>query len=146
MQIVREIPELQALADAERAAGRRIGLVPTMGALHAGHLALVVEARRRADFVCVSIFVNPSQFGPSEDLGAYPRGFERDADQCRAHGVDVLFAPDEGWDTADGPSLGMEAALSFAESMSRSRMTSRSIAMLSMSRCASWRMAPPGVS
>ena len=84
MQIVREIPELQALADAERAAGRRIGLVPTMGALHAGHLALVVEARRRADFVCVSIFVNPSQFGPSEDLGAYPRSFERDTERANA--------------------------------------------------------------
>jgi pantoate--beta-alanine ligase len=94
MKIVREVPELQALADAERAAGRRIALVPTMGALHAGHLALVVEARRRADLVCVSIFVNPSQFGANEDLGAYPRSFETDAEQCRAHGVDVLFAPD----------------------------------------------------
>ncbi len=93
MQIVREVPRLQALADAERAAGRRIALVPTLGALHAGHLALVVEARRRADFVCVSIFVNPTQFGPSEDLDAYPRDFEADAEQCRAHGVDVVFAP-----------------------------------------------------
>jgi len=95
MKMVRQVSELQALADAERAAGRRIGLVPTMGALHAGHLALVAEARRRADLVCVSIFVNPSQFGPDEDLGAYPRSFERDADQCRDRGVEVIFAPDE---------------------------------------------------
>ena len=95
MQIVREVPQLQALADAERAAGRCIALVPTMGALHAGHLALVVEARRRADFVCVSIFVNPTQFGPSEDLDAYPRDFEADAEQCRAHGADVVYAPHE---------------------------------------------------
>jgi pantoate--beta-alanine ligase len=93
MQIVREVHELQALADAERAAGRRIALVPTMGALHAGHLALVEEARRRADFVCVSIFVNPTQFGPSEDLDAYPRRFEADVEQCRSHGADVIFAP-----------------------------------------------------
>jgi pantoate--beta-alanine ligase len=95
MQILREVPELQAHADAARAAGRRIALVPTMGALHAGHLALVAEARRRADLVCVSIFVNPTQFGPGEDLDAYPRSFERDSDQCRALGVDLLFAPDE---------------------------------------------------
>ncbi len=94
MRIVREVSELQALADAERAAGRRIALVPTMGALHAGHLALVEEARRLADFVCVSIFVNPSQFGPQEDLAAYPRSFESDAEECRALGVDAIFAPD----------------------------------------------------
>ena len=94
MQILREVHELQAHADAARTAGRRIALVPTMGALHAGHLALVEEARRRADFDCVSIFVNPSQFGPDEDLGAYPRSFERDAEECRARRVDALFAPD----------------------------------------------------
>jgi pantoate--beta-alanine ligase len=95
MRIIREIRELQAEADAERAAGRRIALVPTMGALHAGHLALVAEARRRADFVTVSIFVNPSQFGPGEDLAAYPRRFESDAEKCRCCGVDALFAPDQ---------------------------------------------------
>jgi len=95
MRILREVPELQALADAARAAGRRIALVPTMGALHAGHLALVSEARRRADLVYVSIFVNPTQFGPGEDLDAYPRSFERDAEECRKLGVDVIFAPGE---------------------------------------------------
>ena len=94
MRIVREVRELQRLADAERAAGRRIALVPTMGALHAGHLALVAEALRRADLVVVSIFVNPTQFGPGEDLAAYPRPFGADVERCRAAGAHVVFAPE----------------------------------------------------
>jgi pantoate--beta-alanine ligase len=94
MRIVREVRELQELADAQRAAGRRIALVPTMGALHAGHVALVSEARRRADLVVVSIFVNPTQFGPGEDFAAYPRPFEADAVRCREAGADVVFAPE----------------------------------------------------
>jgi pantoate--beta-alanine ligase len=84
---------LQARADAERAAGRRIALVPTMGALHAGHLALVDEARRRAQFVVVSIFVNPAQFNAAADLAAYPRTLASDLKACREHGVDVVFLP-----------------------------------------------------
>ena len=93
MRVVHRVRELQGLADADRAAGRRIALVPTMGALHAGHLALVEAARRRAERVVVSIFVNPTQFGPGEDYAAYPRTFEADAAACREAGVDVVFAP-----------------------------------------------------
>jgi pantoate--beta-alanine ligase len=84
---------LQARADTERAAGRRIALVPTMGALHAGHLALVDEARRRAQFVVVSIFVNPAQFDSAGDLAAYPRPLAADLAACRARGVDAVFLP-----------------------------------------------------
>ncbi len=93
MQHFREVRQLQAWADAERAAGRRIALVPTMGALHAGHLVLVDEARARAERVLVSIFVNPTQFDRSADLAAYPRMLEADLAACRARGVDAVFAP-----------------------------------------------------
>ncbi|MEZ4216404.1 MAG: pantoate--beta-alanine ligase [Myxococcota bacterium] len=93
MRVVRSIRELQAWADGERAAGRRIALVPTMGALHAGHLSLVAQARERADAVCVSIFVNPTQFDDPKDYAAYPATFETDAAACRESGVDVVFAP-----------------------------------------------------
>ena len=95
MQRVHAVRELQGLADAMRAEGRRIALVPTMGALHRGHLALMEEARRRADVVWVSIFVNPSQFDRSEDLAAYPRPLEADLARCREQGIDAVFVPGE---------------------------------------------------
>ncbi len=93
METIATVRALQARADRERAAGRRIALVPTMGALHAGHLALVDAARQRAQFVVVSIFVNPAQFNASADLAAYPRTLEADLAACRERGVDAVFLP-----------------------------------------------------
>ena len=93
MDVIETVAELQRRADAERGAGRRLALVPTMGALHAGHLALVDEARRRADVVVVSIFVNPAQFERGADLATYPRTLEADLAACRARGVDRVFLP-----------------------------------------------------
>lgn len=93
MRTVVSITALRELVAAGRGAGTRIGFVPTMGALHEGHLALVDEARRRAGLVVMSIFVNPLQFGPSEDLSRYPRDPGGDAAKARERGVDVLFTP-----------------------------------------------------
>ena len=87
------IPDLRSWTRSQRAAGRRIGLVPTMGYLHEGHLALVDEARQRADTVIMTIFVNPLQFGPSEDLARYPRDLPRDRSLAGKRGVDALFVP-----------------------------------------------------
>jgi len=102
MQLVERVRELQEFSEKERRAGRRIALVPTMGALHEGHLALAHEARRRADRVVVSIFVNPTQFGPGEDYAAYPRPLEDDMAACKAAGVDAVFAPGVGELYPDG--------------------------------------------
>jgi pantoate--beta-alanine ligase len=85
--------EAADVAEDTRRAGRRLSLVPTMGYLHAGHLSLITEARARADVVAVSIFVNPTQFGPAEDLSRYPRDFAGDLQRCAQAGVDVVFHP-----------------------------------------------------
>jgi pantoate--beta-alanine ligase len=88
-----DIPDLRSWTRTQRAQGRRIGLVPTMGYLHEGHLALVDEARRRTDSVVITIFVNPLQFGPADDLARYPRDLPRDRALAATHGVDALFVP-----------------------------------------------------
>lgn len=93
MRIVTDPLALQQEALARRAEGQRIGFVPTMGYLHAGHTSLMAQARPQCDWLVVSIFVNPLQFGPGEDLDRYPRDPEGDAEKCRKEGVDVLFMP-----------------------------------------------------
>jgi pantoate--beta-alanine ligase len=96
MEIATTASRMRELSDAARAADRRIGLVPTMGALHDGHLALARRAAAECDDVVLSIYVNPLQFGPREDFAGYPRDRERDTALAREAGVTVLFIPDEG--------------------------------------------------
>lgn len=91
--LVGTVAEFRRACDDARRQGGRLALVPTMGALHAGHLALVDEAARRANRVAVTIFVNPTQFGPNEDLARYPRDFEGDLEKCRSRGVSIVFSP-----------------------------------------------------
>ena len=93
MQSIRDIGQLGSALIALRAGGHRLALVPTMGALHAGHLALVQEAKRRADRVAATIFVNPLQFGANEDFGRYPRQEEKDAEALSEAGCDLLWLP-----------------------------------------------------
>jgi len=93
MKSCKTIGEMRAASRAARHSGKRLGFVPTMGALHQGHISLVRAARARCDVVAVSIFVNPLQFGPNEDLAKYPRTFERDLELLEKEAVDILFAP-----------------------------------------------------
>jgi len=93
MEVAKTIESVRKLVKAARGAGGRIGFVPTMGALHVGHVSLIDAAAKDCDFVVVSIFVNPTQFGPGEDFQKYPRPIEADLEICRKAGVDVVFAP-----------------------------------------------------
>lgn len=93
MRLVTSIAEMQHVTRQARAAGKSLGLVPTMGALHEGHLSLVRQARRQCDVVVVSIFVNPTQFGPGEDYTRYPQNLERDLELLQPFKVDAVFAP-----------------------------------------------------
>ncbi|MCC7537435.1 MAG: pantoate--beta-alanine ligase [Deltaproteobacteria bacterium] len=95
MKLLPTRAELARACDEARASGHRVGLVPTMGALHDGHLSLVDAARAHASFVVVTIFVNPTQFGPHEDLARYPRDLDGDLARCAARGVDAVFVPAE---------------------------------------------------
>jgi pantoate--beta-alanine ligase len=102
---VTTIATLRARLDAERAAGRTVGFVPTMGFLHAGHGSLMAAAREETDVVVTSIFVNPLQFAPTEDLDAYPRDLASDTSLAEAQGVDLLFVPTVAEMYPDGPVL-----------------------------------------
>src|ERR1700683_925556 len=94
MEILRTVAELRAWSRRERNdGGNTIGLVPTMGALHAGHASLIHAAKASVGFVAVSIFVNPTQFAPNEDFARYPRSFDADCALAEAEGADVVFAP-----------------------------------------------------
>src|ERR1700689_3830785 len=96
METVATAVECRTLLDAARATGRTVGLVPTMGALHRGHVSLLERARAECDVVVVSIFVNPLQFGDPEDIANYPRTLERDLAACAGAGADLVFVPTVG--------------------------------------------------
>ncbi|MGQ3672805.1 pantoate--beta-alanine ligase [Xanthobacter sp. TB0136] len=116
--VVHTVKDLRAQVSTFRAAGERVALVPTMGALHAGHESLVLKAQEVAQRTVVSIFVNPAQFGPNEDFDRYPRTFDADLEKLTALGVDVVYAPSvaemypAGYGTritVEGPSAGLES-------------------------------------
>ena len=93
MKTVKTVKAIRRLVKAAHSRGKSIGFVPTMGALHIGHISLIEAAAKKTDFVVVSIFVNPTQFGPTEDFGKYPRPLKADLEICRKAGVDAVFVP-----------------------------------------------------
>src|SRR3970282_2902316 len=93
MIVVKKISDVREAIKAQKAQGKTIGLFPTMGYLHEGHLSLVKKARENSDFVCASVFVNPIQFGPNEDYNKYPRDIERDIKLLEENGCDLVFIP-----------------------------------------------------
>ncbi len=96
MQIVKTIEEIRKAVREQKMQGKTVSFVPTMGAIHEGHLSLMRLARENSDVVVVSIYVNPEQFGPNEDFSLYPRPLEKDLDFCREEGIDIAFTPDDG--------------------------------------------------
>jgi len=123
MRIATTVAELRSELAGARRAGQRIGLVPTMGAFHAGHLALMQRARAECDVVVVSLFVNPAQFDDAGDLAVYPRELERDAEQAAGAGVDLLFAPgvDEVYPEGFGTTVAVSGLTVRLEGASRGR-------------------------
>src|SRR5690348_7147458 len=93
MHVLETINQMRCACQAARTGGKRLGFVPTMGALHEGHLSLIRAAKARCDVVAASIFVNPTQFGPNEDFSKYPRALERDCQLLEKERVDLLFTP-----------------------------------------------------
>ncbi|OGF12425.1 MAG: pantoate--beta-alanine ligase [Candidatus Edwardsbacteria bacterium GWE2_54_12] len=93
MKIIKTIKQVRQIIALQKKQGKRIGFVPTMGALHEGHLSLIRMAKKHSDFVVVSIFVNPTQFGPKEDFKKYPRDLKKDAALCQSAGADLIFSP-----------------------------------------------------
>jgi len=112
MKVIEDVSWLRHELAAVR--GERVAFVPTMGCLHDGHLSLIRKAKKLADVVVVSIYVNPLQFGPNEDLARYPRPFAEDAHRCQAEGVDFLFHPTKLYDN-DGPAVTLHVAAGLAD-------------------------------
>jgi pantoate--beta-alanine ligase len=124
MIITNTIAELQNALNEQRQQGKTIGFVPTMGNLHQGHLSLVDTAKEQSDIIVVSIFVNPTQFGPNEDFDSYPRTFDEDCDKLKAHDTDIVFAPQVD-----------EVYPGFAQNRAKPNLTSVHVAELGKNHC-----------